>query len=130
MQFTTSPPPASYLDFVQITQDVIRDLTNFEIKDKDSLNIPHIEYFKKLGGVLAKIPKDDLEHYLTFRELIHLASGTTSRMRDLYNAWNMVKGGSSIPKPRQVLLQKSISNILNIFLLTSEILYFSIQIRI
>jgi len=36
--------PESKIDFVKITQDVIRDLTGFEVKDEDVLNIPHIEF--------------------------------------------------------------------------------------
>ena len=65
MLFTTRNSPGSNLDFVQITQDVIEELTDFKIKDTDMLNIPYIKYFEKLSSVLAEIPEDDLEHYLT-----------------------------------------------------------------
>ena len=102
MSFTTETPTGSNLDFVEITQDVIKHLTGFEIHDQDELNIPHIEYFKKLGSVLAQIPEEDLEHYLTFRELINLAKSTTSKMRDYFQQWGHIKGGPEIAPPRKV----------------------------
>ena len=101
--FTTRNAAGSNLDFVEITQDVIKELTDFEIKDKDMLNIPHIKYFERLGDVLSTISEDDLEHYLTFRELVQLADSTTSKMRDYFQVWSQVRGGSEIPTPRQVL---------------------------
>ena len=103
MLFTTRNSPGSYVDFVQITQDVIEELTDFKIKDTDMLNIPYIKYFEKLSSVLAEIPEDDLEHYLTFRQLIQLAESTTSKMRDYFHIWSQMRGGSEIPKPRQVI---------------------------
>ena len=84
--------PESKIDFVQITQDVIGDLTGFEVKNEDILNIPHIEYFKNLNNVLTKISPIDLENYLTFKELINMASKTTSTMTDIFNDWNNILG--------------------------------------
>ena len=92
MMFTTRNSPGSNLDFVQITQDVIKELTDFEIKDKDMLNIPHIKYFEKLGSVLSQISEDDLEHYLTFRELVQLSESTTSKMRKYFQVWSQIYG--------------------------------------
>ena len=108
--FTTRNAAGSNLDFVEITQDVIKELTDFEIKDKDMLNIPHIKYFEKLGTVLSQIPADDLEHYLTFRELVQLAESTTSKMRDYFQVWGQVRGASEIPKPRQALKLRILIN--------------------
>ena len=95
--------PESKIDFVKITQDVIRDLTGFDVKDEDVLNIPHIEYFKNLNNVLSKISPDDLEHYLTFRELLNLVSKTTTSMTDIFNQWNHIQGGPDVPNPRKVI---------------------------
>ena len=91
------------MDVVKITQDVIRELTGFEIKDEDILNIPHIEYFKRLNSVLTKIAPHELEHYLTFRELVNLASKTTSTMTDIFSQWNQIQGGPNVPYARQVI---------------------------
>jgi len=92
--------PESKIDFVQITQDVIRDLTGFEVKNEDILNIPQIEYFKNLNNVLTKISPNDLEHYLTFRELINMVTKTTSTMTDIFNQWDKILGGPDVPNPR------------------------------
>ena len=95
--------PESKIDFVKITQDVIRELTGFEVNNEDMLNMPHIEYFKNLNNVLTKIPPNDLEHYLTFRELINMVSKTTTRMTDIFNQWSKIVGGPDVPNPRQVI---------------------------
>ena len=92
--------PESKIDFVQITQDVILDLTGFEVKNEDLLNIPQIEYFKNLNNVLTKISPNDLEHYLTFRELINMVTKTTSTMTDVFNQWDKILGGPDVPNPR------------------------------
>ena len=100
MKLTTGVPSGSSLDFVGVTQEVIKELTGFEMKDTDTLSMPHMKYFEKLGSVLDKISKEDLEHYLTFRELLKLAPSTTTSMRDLFHQWNGIKNGESIPSPR------------------------------
>ena len=70
------------------------------MQDTDLLNVPHMDYFKRLNAVLNDIPPTDLAHYLTFREFIKLIPATTSKMRDLFHQWNTIKGGSAIPSPR------------------------------
>ena len=110
MLFTTRNSPGSYVDFVQITQDVIEELTDFKIKDTDMLNIPYIKYFEKLSSVLAEIPEDDLAHYLTFRQLVQLSESTTSKMREYFHIWSQMRGGSEIPKPRQVIKTRILMN--------------------
>ena len=90
----------SKIDFEQIIQDVIMDLTGLEVKYEDILSIPQIQYFENLNNVLTKISPSDLENYLTFAQVFKMATLTTSTMTDIFNQWAKISAGLYDPNPR------------------------------
>ena len=88
------------IDVMEIAEDVLTDLTGFQLVSDDLLNIPHVEYFQQLNNALKQIPEDDLINYLTFREFVNKIPATTSRIRDLFHQWDTLLGGSQVAPPR------------------------------
>ena len=88
------------IEVMEIAEEVLTDITGFQLESDDVLNVPHVEYFKKLSSALRRIPEDDLINYLTFREFVNKIPATTSRIRDLFNQWDALLGGSKVAPPR------------------------------
>ena len=88
------------IDVIQVTLDVLKDTTGFELNGEDVLNMPHMEYFKRLDTLLRQTPERDLENYLTFREFVSLMPSTTSIMRRLFHRWSSIRTGIDVPPAR------------------------------
>ena len=78
-----------HVDILNVTQRLMKRISDIDFKDETKLMVPDLSYFKQLNAILNVTPPRDIINYLLFGEVMKLLPLTTRKMQLLFAQFNV-----------------------------------------